>query len=59
MTKYEIKPRAIKVLKKSRKKIYAVVNLSCKKFDERFKKVYNMYTRKRYYRATLFNIPLR
>ena len=44
MTKYEIKPRAIKVLKKSRKKIYAVVNLPCKKFDGKIKKVYTVYT---------------
>ena len=30
------------------KKIYAVVNLPCKEIDGRMKKVYNIYTEKRY-----------
>ena len=31
------------------KKIYAVVNIPCKKIDGRLKKVYNMYTEKKIY----------
>ena len=42
------------------KEIYAVVNLPCKKIDGEEKRVYTEYTlTKRYYRAKLFNIPLR
>ena len=42
------------------KKIYAVVNLSCKEFDGRFKRVYNEDTLKiDIMERKLLNIPLR
>ena len=41
------------------KKFYAVVNLSCKKIDERFKKVYTIYTKEKIYTERSVYIPLR
>ena len=44
---------------KKLKKIYAVVNLPCKKFDGRGKRVYNMSTLKNDIHGEIRYIPLR